>query len=688
MIKTFIKKSMAILLVMSMIFATQGMVVFAKGLEAVNKEATEQVSETVEESVKIDIDEIVENDNQLFVGKDGALKKLTVEDDKELINEEEKDNVDSINNVFASSNDRVITLDTFGKTLEEGSYYLESDVRADINKSDSLFISINGNVEIDLNGYTLSGYKGSPVIMISDGELTIKNGRVIAYDCYAIGLNERSSKIKVESGEYYTISRFSSNYYPNCISATFDTNDMIIEEGYFSNLQFEATYTQYNFEYIKIAVPTIKEGSELTKEKQVCGKDELTGKDLVANYIVTKGSAAEEEEITKEETTAEEETNKEETKETYAEIASETTAEETTNETTKETTVEETTVEETTVEDTKETEVETTIEETTAETTVESTEARVITEDDFGKTLKTGKYILDRNVTSDEGSIYTDGDVEIDLQGWTLTGNKSWYSTIEVSAGTLTIKNGEVVSKNGGYAICVCENAKAVIEDGYYYSTYDYESVFGGDKGDIKINAGSFVALPERYTLKEDIKLSETKTLHNGRTYNYTVGDIVEAEIEVKEEVNNRVITEDDFGKTLTSGSYILEKNIKSNNGSIFTEGDVVIDLNGHTLTGTKNWYSVIEVRTGTLTIKNGEIFSQNGGYAICVCEDAKVVVEDGYYYATYNYESIYGGNNTEVEIKSGCFSRLPEEYSLKDGSSLTNKWAFHNFKIYTSIIE
>ena len=661
MFKYVVKKFLVYLLVASMLFSFKSMVIFAEEL----KEAV----------VDIDMEEVDVDINKTFIGKDGGLKKdemvedvvepISINEDKDI---EDEENDSFTNDVFASSNNRAITIDDFGKTLSDGSYYLESDVRADINKSDNSFISIKGIVEIDLNGYTLSGFRGSPVIMVNDGELTIKNGRVIAYDCYAISLTERSSKIKVESGEYYTSSRYSSSVFPKCISVTYDTNDMVIEEGYFSDLQFEAVYTQYNFEYIKQSVVTVAEGSEVIKERKVCGKDELTGKDLVANYIITKVNI-DEEETTEEEKTTKEETTVEET----VEATTEATAEETTKET---------------VETTAETKTEETTEETIQETTAAETEVIVITEDDFGKTLKSGKYILDRDVTSAEGSIFTDGDVDIDLKGWTLTGNKSWYSTIEVSGGTLTIHNGEVVSKNGGYAICVCEGAKLVVEDGYYYSTYNYESVYGGDKGDIVLNGGSFVKLPDRYTIQEGLVVNNNKVAHNGRSYNYTVGENNETENATENEIVSRAITEDDFGNTLTTGVYTLEKNINSNKGSIYAEGDVVIDLNGYTLTGSKYWYSVIEVKSGTLTIKNGEIFSQNGGYAICVCEDAKVIIEDGYYFATYNYESVYGGDKSEIEIKSGCFSKLPSEYTLQDGSNLTSKWSIHNYKLYFNTIE
>ena len=36
---------------------------------------------------------------------------------------------------------------------------------------------------------------------------------------------KKNSKVKIKSGEYYTISSYASNYCPQCISVSYDTND-------------------------------------------------------------------------------------------------------------------------------------------------------------------------------------------------------------------------------------------------------------------------------------------------------------------------------------------------------------------------------------------------------------------------------------------------------------------------------
>ena len=147
---------------------------------------------------------------------------------------------------------------------------------------------------------------------------------------------------------------------------------------------------------------------------------------------------------------------------------------------------------------------------------------RAISESDFGKTLIEGEYYLDRDITSGNSTIFTSGDVSIDLKGKTLRGTKKWYSTIEVKSGTLNIKNGTIISDNG-YDICVCKGAKLNIESGNYYASGNYDSVWGGNDGagKIMVNGGTFTKMPSKYEVKKGYDIAESQTIVNNLVMNY-----------------------------------------------------------------------------------------------------------------------------------------------------------------------
>ena len=66
-----------------------------------------------------------------------------------------------------------------------------------------------------------------------------------------------------------------------------------------------------------------------------------------------------------------------------------------------------------------------------------------------------------------------------------------------------------------------------------------------------------------------------------------------------------------------TAGTYYLDSDVALNSEMKITSGDVVINLNNHTLSlrnGADDWQSVINVSGGNLTINNGKISGGTGG--------------------------------------------------------------------------
>ncbi|MBR1454739.1 MAG: hypothetical protein IJ593_08885, partial [Lachnospiraceae bacterium] len=283
--------------------------------------------------------------------------------------------------------------------------------------------------------------------------------------------------------------------------------------------------------------------------------------------------------------------------------------------------------------------------------------------------LSKGEYYL-YNDLQKSGSIVIEGsDVKLNLNGKKIDVTSDTY-VFDVITSKLQLSNGLVINRGNKKGIVLLERLSQLeILDGYYNGEIDEKSnqVMPITNGKVNFNeainvnsliikGGYFTSAKLKDYVGSGVKSKPGTYTNNGNTYTYKM-------------IPYRAITENDFGKTLPEGEYYLDKDITSGNSSIFISGDVSIDLKGKTLRGTRTWYSTIEVKSGTLNIKNGTIVSDYG-YDICVCRGAKLNIESGNYYATGNYDSVWGGNDGagKIMVNGGTFTKMPSKYEVKKG--------------------
>ena len=302
--------------------------------------------------------------------------------------------------------------------------------------------------------------------------------------------------------------------------------------------------------------------------------------------------------------------------------------------------------------------------------------------------------------------LYIYSELTLDLNGHKLfnttdiwnTANKDW-SLISVRGGNLTIKNGTLEAKaNDCYAIDV-RSGSLTIESGSYLGNISAIYIL---EGNVTINGGTFdVVQPSEFSDKrylvnclDDsyrtgsavvtinggsfVGFNPVNNLAEGANTNFIADGhavvendgaytVVEADGTVyasNEEKLNAALADE------TATTIVVVKDIDLTNTVKITR-EVTIDLNGHKLfnttdiwnTANKDW-SLISVRGGNLTIKNGTLEAKaNDCYAIDV-RSGSLTIESGSYLGNISAIYILEGN---VTINGGTFDVVqPSEFSDK----------------------
>ena len=140
--------------------------------------------------------------------------------------------------------------------------------------------------------------------------------------------------------------------------------------------------------------------------------------------------------------------------------------------------------------------------------------------------------------------------------------------------------------------------------------------------------------------------------------------------VNVKDEASLRVLFATGGEATLTE-DLVLDKTV-----AVETGKEVVLDLNGKTISNTTdiwntaaNDWSLLSVRGGSLTIKGAGTLQakENDCFAVDVMDGGKVVIEDGTYVGNAHAVYVFEGS---VEIKGG-------KYSIQQPSGLSSPYGY-----------
>ena len=230
---------------------------------------------------------------------------------------------------------------------------------------------------------------------------------------------------------------------------------------------------------------------------------------------------------------------------------------------------------------------------------------------------------------------YSGSNVTLDLNGHSITGNLSYSLIYIANGGTLTItdmsseKSGYVIN-NGDRAINTEDGSTIYIQAGTFCSHNHYAisiysnnvALSGGrfitENGSraIDINTGSVLADGYFFLDSNGDKLYEIYNIKD-----VTVGKVYAASVTT----TNGTVQYEDLGSALSaakaasSATVTLRQNVSlpTNTGLTFDEGNIILDLNGKSLSSSQT--DAINVNGGTLTItdnsskKSGQVSTSYG---------------------------------------------------------------------------
>lgn len=347
------------------------------------------------------------------------------------------------------------------------------------------------------------------------------------------------------------------------------------------------------------------------------------------------------------------------------------------------------------------------------------------------------------SVTGSYDAVYVSkGSVTINGGSFTSTysgkSTTDQYGAILASSGTVTINNGTFNGWNGifvkGTYVTInggtfngtntgiyVNNAGATINGGFFqggnYSAYIYQRTldisngyFDGALGKdstatITVSGGTFTDDPSAY-VAEGISVVSSSVVHDGVTYNYTVGkaaaSVTSGDTVTAYETLKAAIEAAEVGDTITLLADVDEQTY------IPAGKDVILDLNGYTLTSTKtgtyplyiygtltvkdsseagtgNIFSsmvTVMVRGGTFILESGTLYSGKNSSAINLDDGSTVIVNGGSIDATRCIGASFDATAVSIEVNGGSFSATSTIIASADGISITGGYFSSTFPL------